>query len=75
MVAGLLADRRLRVERRTSVCWWLLWCFGTVHAVASGVGKKADLLNLMVYALLEQGVEPGTFRFDLGEVGRVRCGC
>ena len=39
-----------------------------VHAVAGGIGQIADLLDLIVHALLEQMVQPGTFLLDLGEV-------
>ena len=40
-----------------------------VHAIGHGVGQKADFLNLAVYACLKQGVKPGTFLRNLGEVG------
>ena len=43
--------------------------YGAVHAVAGGVGQEADLFDLVIHALLEQGVKPGTFRLDLGEIG------
>ena len=43
---------------------------GGVHAVGVGLGQVADLLDLVVHALLQERVEPGAFGFDLGEVAQ-----
>ncbi len=42
---------------------------GVFHAVGDAIGQKADGLDFLIHALLEQVVEAGTFLLDLGEVG------
>ena len=39
------------------------------HAVGGAVRQKADSLDLLIHAALEQVVEVGTLALDLGEVG------